>query len=133
MQYAVEKGLNACLQANAAINALVNHRIANEFANKMEKPYIVFMQNAGQDTNQQEREQGDFRYAIKGVATDLRTAALIAAALRTALHEQPFAVDAPYTVYRCQHTTIVKYMETADNVQIYHHGGIYRIRVSEEL
>ncbi len=133
MQYAVEKGLNSFLQACAPLNALVNKRIGNEFANKMDKPYVVFMLNAGQDTNMQVREQGDFRYAIKGVAEDLRTAGLIARALRTALHDQTFVIDDPYVIDRVQHTTIVKYTEMVDNVQIYHWGGVYRIRVSEVL
>ena len=133
MQYAVEKGLNAYLQANVALNALVNHRIANEFADKLDKPYLVFMLNAGHDTNAQERDQGDFRYAIKGVATELRTAALIAQALRTALHQQTFAVDAPFKVYRVEHKTFISYVEKVDNTQIFHRGGIFKIRVSEEF
>ncbi len=133
MQYALEKGLNAFLLACEPVNVFVNRRIANEFANKLDKPYLVFMLNAGQDTNMQQREQGDFRYAIKGVAVDIGTAGKIAAALRTALHEQTFALDNPWVIDRVQHTTVVKYSETVDNVQVYHWGGIYRIRVSEEF
>lgn len=133
MQYALEKGLYAFLLGLASLDGLVNNRIANEFANKLDKPYVLFALNAGQDTNMQQREQGDFRYVIKGVAMDLRTASRIADALRTGLHEQTFTVDAPWVIDRVQHTTAVKYVEIVDNVQIYHQGGIFRIRVSEEF
>ena len=133
MQYALEKGLNRFLLALDPLNVIVNKRIANEFANKMEKPYVVCMLNAGQDANLQQREQGEFRYAIKGVAKKVQTAGLIARVLRTGLHEQTFEIDAPYVMDRIQHTTVVKYTEMVDNVQIYHWGGIFRIRVSEEF
>ena len=129
MQYQLVKGLNTFLRG---LN-LADGRVANTFANKLAKPYIVFMLNAGQDTNLQPRQQGDFRYAIKGVAETYMEAAQIADALRTALHEQTFTLDAPWKIDRIRHTTVIDYVEIVDDVQIYHHGGIYRIEMSEEF
>lgn len=137
MQAEVERGLNQALLGNAGVAALVDERVVNEFARKVTWPYVVFMLNAGKDTNQQLREQGDLRYAIKGVTSEQdgggKTALLIAEALRAALHNQTFTVDAPWKVYRVEHTTIIKYVEQTEHTQIYHTGGIYRIQVSEEF
>jgi Protein of unknown function (DUF3168) len=133
MQYAVEKGLNTFLLATAALTALVNTRIANDFANQLTRPYVLFALNAGMDTNLQKRNQGDFRYGIQGMADSLKAAADIAQVLRTALHDKTFTVDAPWKIDLVQHTTAISYVEMVDDVQIYHRGGIYRIRVSEEF
>lgn len=137
MQGAVEKGLVAKLAGTTSITGLVGQRIANEFARGMAFPYVVFMLNAGQESNQQVRRMGDLRYAIKAVCSEDggggATGLQIADALYTALHEHPFVCDAPWKVWRIQRMSIIKFVEQTDKTQIYHHGGIYRIRVSEEF
>lgn len=137
MQEAVERGLYQALLSQAGVTDLVGERVTNEFARGLDFPYVVFMLNAGQDMNLQQRRQGDLRYVIKGVVSEAagggRTALLIATALQAALHDQTFTVEAPWKVYKVEHTTILKYVEQVDKTQIYHNGGIYRIRVSEEF
>ena len=135
MQLALEKGLNTILLAT--VGALVNSEIVNQFAKQVTFPYVIFIWMAGGDTNQQRRRQGDFRYTIKAVVQEGSDGAFAAAQLADVidarLHEQTFPVEAPWKVYRSQRMSIVKYTTSDNKRQFFHHGGIYRFRVSEEF
>ena len=137
MQLLVEKGLNTVLKSDATLSALVGQRVVNSFAKEPVYPYVFFSHNSGGDTNLQRRGQADLMYLIKGMSTENTggkvLAAQIAEAIYNALHEKPFVIDAGWKVYRVQRTNIVQMVELDGDINYYHHGAMYRIRVSQDI
>lgn len=94
-------------------------------------PYIVYILAGGGSDNDTPVDSGDLAYYIKGVAETASSAGAIAGALRDALHESTPAIDAPWSIYRCQHNEPLMFPENVDRKQIWHAGGSYRIRLSQ--
>lgn len=95
-------------------------------------PYVVFM-GAGRDTNESPRDVRYLDVTVKGISTSYAQAKRLAAHIRTALHgaDDTLNMGTVWQVYRSQHTTDIDYTETVETKQIYHVGGVYRIRINE--
>lgn len=94
-------------------------------------PYIVYTYAGGGEDNITPTPSGDMLWYIKAVAQDQTTSEAIAAAMRTALHEQDLTLENGWTAYRCQAMDIIDMVENVDKVQYYHIGNAYRIRVTQ--
>jgi hypothetical protein len=94
-------------------------------------PYIIYILAGGGEDNDSPIDAADLKYYIRGVATNPTRAGAIATAIRAALHETTPAIDAPWTIYRCQHDAPIMYSENVDRDQFWHAGGSYRIRLSQ--
>ena len=95
-----------------------------------ELPYVVYTIAGGGEDNDVPLDGGDITYYVKGVAKTASSAGAIADSIRSALHEQTIAIDAPWTVYRCQHEQVLMFAENVERDQYWHAGGSYRIKIS---
>lgn len=128
-----ERGLYTTLTNAPTLGAYVGRRIYNQFPPQgVEFPHVVFLFNSGADSNEQAVRMLDLRYTIKCVSTSMMETQIVAGMIEDVLHEQAFAVTAPYKVMRCQRISVFKFHEMDDRVIYHHMGGIYRIRVCEE-
>lgn len=93
-------------------------------------PYIIYNIQAGGSDNDTPIDSVDVVLLVKAVSTDSREAETIADLVRARLHEAELTLDAPWTNYRTQHTSIVDFVEQVDREQFYHVGGLYRVRNS---
>lgn len=93
-------------------------------------PYVVYSIAGGGEDNDSPLDSADISYTIKGVAETAQVAGSIADSIRSALHEQTIAIDAPWTVYRCQHGEVFMYVENTERKQYHHAGANYRLRIS---
>lgn len=93
-------------------------------------PYVVYTIAGGGEENDSPLDSAAVTYYVKGVAKTAQVAGAIADGIRSALHEQTLAIDAPWTVYRCQHEQVLMYPENVERDQYWHSGGSYRIRIS---
>jgi hypothetical protein len=127
----IEKAIRAALTGGTA-GPLVSGRVYNEMAPQgAALPYIVMALNAGGKTNRTPTDEGDVRHVVKVISTSASEAAQVAGAIEADLHEVSLALDAPWTAYRCQALTVVKYLEQVERVQYFHSGWIVRTRVSK--
>lgn len=130
MLNAIEKAIRAALTGGTA-GPLVGGRVYNEMAPQgAALPYVVLAFNAGGKTNRTPTDEGDVRHVVKAISTSASEAAQVAAAIEADLHETSLALDAPWTAYRCQVLTVVKYIEQAEREQYFHNGWMIRTRVS---
>ena len=130
----VDDGIYGKLSTTGAVTSLLSSTTAifpGIASTGTAMPYIVFTFAGGGNENLDPYDTGDVMYYIKAVANSALVAAQIAAAIRAALHEQTFAVDAPWSVYRCQEKDLINYVETEESTQFWHMGGSYRIRLSK--
>lgn len=92
------------------------------------KPYLIYNYQGGGDTNFIPRAAVDVTYQVKAVSEDQGEANALADLVRQRLHDAELSLASPWTAYRCQHTTGFKFLENDGRKQIYHAGGLYRIR-----
>ena len=136
MQTEIETGLRRQLLTHPTIVNLVDQKVFNEQApEKALHPFIIFSVNAGGSINATANRYVDMRYLVKAVTTNgdvgansAEVAATLSDAIYTALHEQDFDLDAEWHLVRCQHLTVVKYVENQERRQYFHNGGIFRVR-----
>lgn len=134
MQPEIDKGLHSYIAAGTAIiAALGGTAIYNlQAPAKTNPPYLIIGYQSGGDTHITPKPEADVTYLVKCVSMAQPQASQVADLLRTRLDECDLALDAPWVAYRCQHMTIVLYVENVDGRQVYHHGGTYRIRATKE-
>jgi len=135
MQVEIETGLRNQLLTHPTIVNLVDQQVFNQQApENATHPFIIFDLNAGGSINTSANRYFDAKYLVKAVTSSgefgnaAETAALLSEAIYAALHEQNFGMDAIWQLVRCQHLTIVKYVENVERRQYWHNGGIYRVR-----
>jgi Protein of unknown function (DUF3168) len=136
VQVEIETGLRNQLLSVPAIMNLASGQVYNQQAPETARhPFIIFDVNAGGSVNRTANRYFDGRYLVKAVTTNgdvgansAETAAILSDAIYETLHEQNFALDGDWQLVRCQHVTVVKYVENQSNRQYWHNGGIYRVR-----
>jgi len=135
VQEEIETGLRTQLLNQMTIATLTESQVYNEQAPETARhPFLVFSVNAGGSINDTANRYVDMRYLVKAVTASgdsgpaAERAAELADAIYTALHGQDFAMGASWQLVRCQHLTVVKYVENQSNRQYFHNGGIYRVR-----
>lgn len=136
MQIEIETGLRNQILTHPTIVSLTDSQVYSQQApNVAAPPFVVFGLNAGGTINTSATDYVDMRYMVKAVAAAgdvgknaAEEAALIAEAIREVLHEQDFAMDAPWQLVRCQHMSVIQYVTNEDRRQYWHAGGIYRVR-----
>jgi hypothetical protein len=129
----IEAAMLAKLKGTSAITSLLSGATAvfnTQSPANSARPYVIFQYMAGGDTNDTPRRALDVRYMVKGVANGGASASAIAAAIEAALHDQLLTLASPWACYRMQHITPFTSIENIDQTQIYHVGGIYRIRAA---
>ncbi len=96
------------------------------------KPYVVYFESAGRDTNETPRDERFIDVSVKGVSNSYAQAKRIASYIRTALHEQEASMSAGtgWEIYRCENTSDIDYVEKIGTQQEYNVGGIYRVRIN---
>lgn len=133
-QAAIEVGLLAKLKASASLTALVGTRIFNEYAPiDTPRPFVVYMLNAGKESNEQGERLATCTHTILGVSNTGGDVVAIQGAIDAALHGQTLTVGIGWDFVDCKLMTPVSYMEDVDHDQFFKRGGNYRTRVSEVL
>lgn len=94
--------------------------------------YVVFNQSGGGDNNRTPRRSKDELWTVKAVsATSARTAGNIDAQIDELLHGQTLTVTG-WTNYWTMRERDIEYVETTpEGRNIWHVGGIYRVRLCE--
>ena len=130
---AVNKAIYTKLSGYSALTSQLGSVTAVYFGQApfdAELPYVVYTIAGGGEDNDVSLDSGDISYYIKGVAKTALSAGAIADSIRDALHEQTMTIDAPWTVYRCQHDQVLMFVENTERDQYWHAGGSYRIKFS---
>ncbi len=135
MQAALDKAIYNKLNTTSGVTSLLSAAtgiFAGLAPSNTVLPYIVYTLAGGGSENESPLDSADVTYYIKAVTGSAAAAAALADAIRAALHEpSSMAIDAPWTIIRCQHTTSIFFPETTERDQYWHGGGAYRIRLSK--
>lgn len=95
-------------------------------------PYIVFNQQGGGDTNDTPRRNKDLVYQVRAVAdSSYRYAGLIDNAVDDLLHGVTLTVSGWSNWWTMREQDIEFVETTPDGQNIWHVGGLYRIRICE--
>lgn len=133
MILAIEKAIYSALAAGGA-GTLVGDRIYNSLAPvDAVMPFIVFTFESGGERNIAKRTVMDVRYTVKAVGLDAAAVKPIAPAIRTDLHGQSLTLDSPYQLIRVQHMMWIDTCELIERQQYFYAGGVYRIRLTEDI
>lgn len=93
--------------------------------------YVVFSYLAGGSENVTPRDSWDTRWGIEFVGSSPQTAGSAAGIIYDALHNNfDIGLDAPYQTIKMQHTARIDRIENIDRKQIWHAGGVYRLRAT---
>jgi hypothetical protein len=132
---AIDTALYDTLSAGTALTALlagttsIYHGIAPRGSTF---DYVVFQLQGGGDSNDTPRRNKDLIYTIRGVSDDgYKAAGLIDAAVDDLLHGATLTVSG-WTNYWTHREQDIEYSETTDDGRnIWHVGGLYRVRICE--
>jgi len=94
-------------------------------------PYVIFQQQGGGDENITQVRYKNWLYTIKAISdVSMKTAGAIDAQIDTLMHGTTLTVT-DWTNFQCVRETDISYSETtAEGRNIWHVGGIYRIRLA---
>ena len=126
---ALETGLyNALKGSSALITELGGTAIYNKLAPQgTTGAYVIFQWQGGGAENDTPRESESVLYTVRAIADTQAKAATVAGLIDAALHKKTLTITG-YTNYWTAREQDLNLLElTADGVQKYHVGGIYRI------
>jgi hypothetical protein len=126
----IEDGLFDYLAAGTALTTALGGTAIYDTQAPLETatPYLIYSYQGGGDTNFIPRAAVDVTYQVKAVSEDQDEANVLADLVRSRLHDAELTFASPWTAFRCQHTTGYKFLENDGRKQLYHAGGLYRIR-----
>jgi len=132
---ALSSGLYSALTAGTTVTSLlagttaIHHGVAPRGS---AFPYIVFNQQGGGDSNDNPRRNKDLVYTVRAVSNaSNKSAGVIDAAVDDLLHGATLTVSG-WSNYWTMREQDIEYIETTpDGQNIWHVGGMYRIRICE--
>jgi hypothetical protein len=131
----VETALYSKLTGTSAITTLLssNTAVFNQQATQAAAlPFVVFQQMSETDMNESPHRSKALLYLVKGIAsTGFKQAGDIDNAIDTALHRTTLTVSG-WTNYLVRRESSVRYVEPLPGGgNVYHAGGIYRLRIAK--
>lgn len=106
--------------------------VRNSVDNGIDYPFCIISHNSGGAANRYRTRMGDLYFVVKAVALgDAEQAAYLGNRIYEALHEATLTDLGDWQVWRCQMEGKIHYSSIEAEIETWHDGGIFRLRMSK--
>jgi len=113
---------------NQLLNAGISAVFDSQAPAAQALPYVLLLYVGGGYENQEKLDTRNELWQVKGIADDHAAAHTLAAQIHAALHGQALSISGWRHLWTTQ-TDQVWLVEQVAGVQVYHAGGVFRVRL----